>query len=216
VTLLSVLAAVALAAAPAPRLVDKPLRFTEVRRRATERYIEARYGRNGAGIGIEPRIIVLHWTGLATLAASFAAMDPELLPSGRTDVAAGGDVNVSAHFLVDRDGTAYRLMPETGMARHVIGLNLSAVGIENVGGAGGKDDLTDAQAATDAWLVRGLKARHPGIAWLVGHHQYRRFEGTPLWLEKDPAYRTAKSDPGDAFVAKVRARVADLRLSGAP
>ena len=32
---------------------------------------------------------------------------------------------------VDRDGTICRLMPETWMARHVIGLNYSAIGIEN-------------------------------------------------------------------------------------
>ena len=33
----------------------------------------------------------------------------------------------SAQFLVDRDGTIYSLMPETFMARHVIGLNLSSI-----------------------------------------------------------------------------------------
>jgi N-acetyl-anhydromuramyl-L-alanine amidase AmpD len=123
---------------------------------------------------------------------------------------------VSAHFLVDRDGTAYRLMPETDMARHVIGLNLSAVGIENVGGAGGRDDLTPAQAETNARLVRELKQRHPGIAYLIGHHEYRRFEGHALWKEKDADYRTEKSDPGPRFVEDVRRRVADLGLAGAP
>ncbi len=37
--------------------------------------------------------------------------------------------------MVDRDGTRYRLMPETYMARHVIGLNYYSIGIENVGGS---------------------------------------------------------------------------------
>jgi hypothetical protein len=195
---------------------EKPIRFTPARRRATEEYIAQRYGRAGQGIGIEPRMVVLHWTALPTLEKSFAAFDRESLDAGRADVAAGGQVNVSAHFLVDRDGTAYRLMPETDMARHVIGLNLSAIGIENVGGAGGRDDLTPAQAETNARLVRELKERHPGIAWLIGHHEYRRFEGHALWKEKDAGYRTEKSDPGPRFVEDVRRRVADLGLSGAP
>lgn len=198
------------------RVVDKPIRFSGERRRATEEYIAARYGRKDGTISIEPRMIVLHWTALPTLRASFDAMDRESLASGREDVAAGGSVNVSAHYLVDRDGTAYRLMPETEMARHVIGLNLSAIGIENVGGAGGRDDLTPAQLETNAWLARELKERHPGIEWLIGHHEYRRFEGHPLWKERDAGYRTEKSDPGPAFTAKVRARVADLRLKPAP
>jgi N-acetyl-anhydromuramyl-L-alanine amidase AmpD len=200
----------------APAMREKPLRFTEARRKATADYIRERYGREGDDITIEPRIVVLHWTGLPTLEASFNVMNPEELGAGRGDVAAGGRVNVSAHFLVDRDGTVYRLMPETDMARHVIGLNLSAIGIENVGGAGGRDDLTAAQAAANARLVRELKARHPGIEWLVGHHEYRRFEGHPLWREKDPAYRTEKSDPGDRFMKRVRGKVADLGLSGPP
>lgn len=200
---------------PRARVVDKPIRFSEERRKATEEYISARYGRHGGGIAITPRIIVLHWTALPDLASSFKAFDAERL-AGREDVAAGGLVNVSAHYLVDRDGTAYRLMPETEMARHVIGLNLSAVGIENVGGAGGRDDLTPAQLDTNAWLVRELKERHPGIEWLIGHHEYRRFEGHALWKERDAGYRTEKSDPGPAFTGKVRARVADLRLKRAP
>lgn len=195
---------------------EKPIKFTQARREATEDYIRRRYGRTGAGIAIEPKMVVLHWTALPTLEKSFAAFDPELLGAGREDVAAGGQVNVSAHFLVDRDGTAYRLMPETDMARHVIGLNLSAIGIENVGGAGGHDDLTPAQAETNARLVRELKERHPGIAFLIGHHEYRRFEGHALWKEKDAAYRTEKSDPGPRFVEDVRRRVAELRLAGAP
>ncbi len=213
---LAALLAAAALAGPGLDVQDKPLRFTESRRQATAAYIKERYGREDGGIAIEPRVIVLHWTGLPTLEASFAVMDPESLGAGRGDVAAGGRVNVSAHFLVDRDGTAYRLMPETDMARHVIGLNLSAVGIENVGGAGGRDDLTAAQAATNARLVRALKARHPDIQWLIGHHEYRRFEGHALWREKDPAYRTEKSDPGERFMRRVRAKVSDLGLSGPP
>jgi len=38
-------------------------------------------------------------------------------------------------------------------------------------------------------------------------------EKSELWLELDKGYRTVKSDPGDAFMEKVRSAVADLNLS---
>jgi len=44
-------------------------------------------------------------------------------------------------------------MPETWMARHAIGFNHVAIGIENVGD-GARWPLTDAQADADAALVR--------------------------------------------------------------
>src|SRR5580693_7225904 len=55
------------------------------------------------------------------------------IEAARPELQREGELNVSAHFLVDRDGTIYRLMPETWMARHCIGLNRVAIGIENVG-----------------------------------------------------------------------------------
>ena len=49
---------------------------------------------------------------------------------------------------MDRDGAVYRLMPETWMARHTIGLNRVAIGIENVGGP--RWPLTPEQLRADA------------------------------------------------------------------
>ena len=54
--------------------------------------------------------------------------------SSRRYLVRGGRVNVSAHYLVARNGTIYRLMPDNWMARHCIGLNYDSIGIENVGG----------------------------------------------------------------------------------
>ncbi|MDE2292710.1 MAG: N-acetylmuramoyl-L-alanine amidase, partial [Elusimicrobia bacterium] len=195
---------------------ERPIPFGKERLAATRAYIVRHYGVSRPDARIEPVMVVLHWTGIGSLEASWRTFQSERLPAARSDIAGGGDVNVSAHFLVDRDGTVYRLMPETLMARHVIGLNLSAVGVENVGGTGDKEDLTPAQARADAWLVRDLKDRFPGIRYLIGHYEYRRFEGTPLWREKDRSYRTVKSDPGPRFMRAVRERVADLGLKGAP
>ena len=103
------------------------------------------------------------------------------------------------------------------MARHVIGLNHVAIGVENVGtGTPTSDTLTDAQIEANARLVRYLAEKYPTIEYLIGHHEYQAFEGHPLWKELDDGYRTEKIDQGDRFMSAVRARVADLGLRGAP
>jgi beta-N-acetylhexosaminidase len=107
-------------------------------------------------------------------------------------------------------------MPETWMARHCIGLNYSAIGVENVGGGKGVENLTDAQIEANIRLVRHLVRRYPTIRYLIGHMEYRRFEGHPLWLELDEDYRTEKIDPGDRFMTAVREGVAELGLDGPP
>ena len=202
-------------APPAPtglEIVDRPIPFSPERVAMTRAYIRAHYGLEVPDISIVPRIIVLHWTAVPTLEGSFNAFAPERIPGARTELSGAGDVNVSTHFLVDRDGTIYRLMPETWMARHVIGLNYEAIGVENVGGAGGREDLTEAQVAANIRLVRYLARKYPTIEYLAGHSEYQAFEGDPLWRERDAAYRTEKIDPGKRFLTAVRAGVRELGL----
>ena len=116
------------------RIVEKPIIFDEKRNQLTLEYMAERYGIKKDSPTIEPRMIVLHWTVFPTLEESFEAFRSSTLPNYRPDIEGISGLNVSAHFLVDRDGTIYRLMPETTMARHVIGLNHCSIGIENVGG----------------------------------------------------------------------------------
>jgi dipeptidyl aminopeptidase/acylaminoacyl peptidase len=205
----------AAAAAIEPRIVDRPISFSAQRHEMTRAYIQTQYGIEATDITITPRVVVLHWTAIDGLEATFRVFDRETL-AGRPDLAGAGAVNVSSQFVVDRDGTIYRLMPETWMARHVIGLNFNAIGVENIGGRDGVDDLTDAQVAANSALVRYLATRFPTIEYLIGHHEYQAFEGHPLWRELDMSYRTAKTDPGDRFMGAVRAAVADLGLQGPP
>jgi N-acetylmuramoyl-L-alanine amidase len=202
-----------LAGCTGQRIVDRPVPFPGERIQLTREYIREHYGIEPADIEIVPRIIVLHWTAGRTFAGDFNTFVPSQL-RGRPELRAVGELNVGIQFLVDRDGKIYRLMPETWMARHVIGLNYHAIGVENVGGARGVDDLTGAQRAANIWLVRYLAKKYPTIDYLIGHHEYRLFEGHPLWLEKNPDYRTRKSDPGEAFMSAVRAATADLQLKG--
>ena len=198
------------------KIIDKPIDFGAERIAMTKAYIKTHYGYEVENIEIVPKIIVLHWTADMSFKKSFARLKPQKLFSDRKDIVKASALNVSSQFLVKRDGTIYRLMPENWMARHVIGLNYSSIGVENVGGKGNKkDDLTPAQLKSNIALVRYLKEKYGTITHLIGHHEYREMEGTALWLEKDAGYRTEKSDPGDAFMAKVRKAVSDLNLTKA-
>lgn len=196
------------------RIKSKPINFDQERIDLTLAYRRRHQDPAAKDVVIQPQMIILHWTGISTFAATWNYFNRKRAEAAREDLAAAGDVNVSAHFLVDRDGAIYRLMPETWMARHCIGLNHLAIGIENVGD-GGKLPLTQAQVEADAALVRYLTQKYP-IKYLIGHLEYRRMEKTPLFLELDPKYRNTKPDPGAAFMKTVRAKVADLKLQGPP
>ena len=195
------------------KIVDKPITFDEARIQLTKDYLSTRYGLEQDNPTIVPRMIVLHWTEIPTLKQSFNAFYKSELPS-RPDIAAASALNVSSHFLVDLDGTIYRLMPETTMARHVIGLNHTAIGVENVGGTEGVP-LTKAQIKSNIWLVKYLSKKYP-IEYLIGHYEYTNFEGHELWLEKDDGYRTEKVDPGKGFMYAVRKGIKKLYLKTGP
>ena len=189
-------------------IIQKPILFKEKRVRLTKAYIKKHYGMDVKSIQIIPKIIVVHWTAVPTLQGSFKRLYGEELMSDRTDIASASALNVSAHFLIDRDGVIYQLMPDNVMARHVIGLNYSSIGIENVGGANNeKEDLTPAQLQANINLINYLKAKYPTIKSVIGHFEYRKFEGTPLWLERDAGYRTQKADPGKRFIEAIRAGI---------
>ena len=149
---------------------DKPIDFDEQRKTLTLEYLKTRYDLEQSEPSIDPKMIVVHWTAIPSLEESFRAFKDPLLPNTRSDITTAGALNVSAHFLVDRDGTVYRLMPETTMARHVIGLNHCAIGIENVGGTE-NTPLTGKQLRANVELVRYLKKKYPGIDYLIGHFE---------------------------------------------
>lgn len=183
-------------------IVDKPIVFDDERIELTKEYLLQRYQLEQEEPVIIPRMIVLHWTAIPTLKKSFEAFEKATLPNARPDIKSASSLNVSAHFLVNQDGTIYGLMPETTMARHVIGLNHCAIGIENVGGTE-NTPLTRKQLKANIFLVDYLASKY-NIEYLIGHQEYTQFEKHPLWLEVDEGYRTKKTDPGMDFMKKVR------------
>lgn len=196
------------------KIIDRPIDFEKDRIDLTLKYMQDRYGLNRKTPDIDPKMIVVHWTEIPTLQGSFNAFKNSKLPQARESISNASQLNVSAHFLVDRNGTIYRLMPETIMARHVIGLNHTAIGIENVGGTP-DTPLTKEQLESNIWLVDYLSDKYD-IEYVIGHYEYTNFEDHELWLEKDSGYRTEKVDPGEDFMKASREATKDRNFRKIP
>ncbi len=188
-----------------PNIIDLPIQWDSNRHDLSLEYIRAHHELIWDKPETVPRMIVIHWTAAPTLQSSFNGFDPVVLP-GRNNLQGAGRLNVSAHYLVDREGTIYQLMPETRFARHVIGLNYCAIGIENVGG-GDQYPLTKAQFTANLALSKYLLDKYPAIRYVIGHHESPRFKEHPFYRESDPDYVTRKSDPGDDFILRLRNQI---------
>ena len=197
-------------------IVKKPVTFDEQRTQLSLQYLKERHGIDTDQIDISPKMIVIHYTVIPTLEGTMRAFESPTLPSSRVGISSASQLNVSAQFVVDRDGTIYQVLPnETTFARHTIGLNYAAIGIENVGD-GDTNPLTAAQLNANIKLIRYLKGKYQDIEYLIGHQEYNLFRDHDLWKETDPGYRTEKSDPGIQFMENIRSDVEDLSLKGPP
>lgn len=182
-----------------PKIVDKSVPFDEERKELSLEYLRERYGIVKDFPSITPKMVVVHWTAIPTFEGSYKAFYDNKLPSSRSGISGASSLNVGIHYLVDKEGEIFRLMPDTLFARHVIGLNHSAIGIENVG----TGPLNEAQFKANKKLIKMLLQKHE-IEYVIGHHEYKQFREHDLWMEKDPNYLTNKSDPGDEFMFRLR------------
>jgi beta-N-acetylhexosaminidase len=149
--------------APKPHIVWKPIPYGAQRKAEMAAYAARHYGIHSWRLN--PKVIVEHYTASNSFSSAWNAFasnapDPELheLP---------GDC---AHFIVDRDGTIYQLVPLNVMCRHTVGLNYVAIGIEHVG-TSDAEILHDpaqlrASLALTAWLVDRFHIR---IRNVIGH-----------------------------------------------
>ena len=214
------------------------LQYSPYRIQLLKEYAEAHYSdyyekTHGSpewpGIEIDPKVIVLHYTAVNSLDKTFEVFAPDTL-TGRAYLNQSGKVNVGVQFLVDRDGSIYQISPDNYFHRHCIGLNHCAIGFENIG----MGDISEAvlrgepqegpgmtleQVNANISLIRYLKKKYPGIEILIGHQEYRQLEdpshpGYGFFQEKDPDYRTKKSDPGENFMRAVRDGLQDILEPG--
>ncbi len=154
-----------MAAVPRPPIVSKPIPFGPQRRAETAAYALRHYG--DATWRLHPVVIVEHYTGSVSFASAYAtfasdAPDPELHERP----------GVCAHFVVDRDGTIYQLVPLTTICRHTVGLNDVAIGIEHVGTSDGEILGNPRQLQASLRLTLWLMSRY-GIELrnVIGHNE---------------------------------------------
>ncbi len=173
--------AVARAVAP-PREVRKPIPYTAERKADMADYAQRHYGFHDHRLN-NPNVIVEHYTVTSSFPPVFDYFsrnqrDPELneLPG------------VCSHYVIDRDGTIYRLVPASIMCRHTVGLNWTAIGIEHVGMSDAQVLGNRRQLAASLRLTRALQGRH-GIATrnVIGHNENRE---SPFHRERVASLRT--------------------------
>ena len=192
--LFSIFATTSVYAQEIPWITDMPLDQSETRALLTREYTETHYGRTI--MKIVPMAVVVHWTAADTWESTYNYFySPE-----RAD----GTLNVASHFLVDKDGTIYRLTEETALNRHAIGYNWCAIGIENVGGVNGEEDLTHEQLLANIKLIRYLHEKYPTIQYVFGHYQQDMAMESGLYIEYVEGYRSEKTDPGPFFMQKLQ------------
>lgn len=195
------------------KIIQKPIAYSKEKIKLSLAYMKEHHGLEQTTPKITPKIIVLHYTAGGTIDSNFKYFNNLHLENQRATLKNQSPLNVSAHFLIDRDGTVYQLVDPELFARHTIGLNYCAIGIENIGSKA--QSLTVQQVEANAELVRYLSKKYP-IGYLIGHSEYGVFRNSQLWKESDPKYFTGKADPGDDFMKKVRAKLTDLKLKSQP
>jgi len=173
--------ALARAVAP-PHEVRKPIPYGPERRADMADYAQRHYGIHDFRLR-DPKVIVEHYTATSSFAPVFDYFsrnvpDPELneLPG------------VCSHYVIDRDGTIYRLVPTSIMCRHTVGLNWTAIGIEHVGQSDAQVMENRRQLASSLRLTRALQGRF-GIATrnVIGHNENR---DSPFHRERVARLRT--------------------------
>lgn len=179
--------------------VDNFILWTKHRNELIDDYTLRHYGKICREI--VPQAVVVHWTAFGTLESVWKFFYAEEMEDDE------GKLNVASQFIVDRDGTIWRLMPETNFARHIIGYNHCAIGIENVGGYDGREDLTEAQLEANVKLIKYLHAKYPTIEYVFGHYQQDVARASGLYIELVPDYYAIKTDPGKIFMRGLRTQL---------
>jgi N-acetylmuramoyl-L-alanine amidase len=178
-----------------------------------------------------PDMIILHYTGMQTGAEALARLrDPE--------------ATVSAHYLVEEDGTVYALVPEQCRAWHAgqsfwrgeRDINSCSIGVETVnpGHAWGYRPFPDVQIDAVIALLTDIRSRwRVPNAQILGHadvapdrrkdpgelfpFDYLAQAGHGLWAEPDPATGPplAEQDEG-AAVSDLQAGLTRLGYDSPP
>jgi len=108
-----------------PPIKWKPIPFGAKRKAEMAAYSKRHYGRRTWHLR-HPKVIVEHYTDGTTFSGAWNTFAANSRHNGELP-------GTCAHFIVDRDGSIYQLVPLGVRCRHAIGMNWTAFGIEHVG-----------------------------------------------------------------------------------
>ena len=147
-------------------IVQKPIPFGAERRAETAKYAARHYGLHTWRL-THPRVIVEHYTAGTTFSSAWNTFARDTPDSELHELP-----GTCAHFVIDRDGTVYQLVPLTTMCRHTVGLNWTSIGIEHVGTSDAQVLSNPRQLAASLRLTLWLMHRY-GISLpnVIGHSE---------------------------------------------
>ena len=188
---------------PPPRIVQDPIPFGPAREQQMRAYAREHYGIDSYKL-VHPHLIIWHYTESSTFQSAWNTFASDV-----PDVTYHELPQVCAHFVVDTNGTIYQLVALDIMCRHVVGLNYTAIGIENVGSSDQQVMGDAAQFDASLALTRWLRCRYAiPVSGVIGHNESL---SSPYYRELVPAFRgQTHLDFNRADMNVVRARVARL------
>jgi len=166
VRVLLALLAVAVVAPAKPAIVWKPIPFGAQRRAEMVQYAARHYGLHTWRLD-HPKVIVEHYTASNSFSSAWNTFANDAPDSELHELP-----GTCAHFVIDRDGTIYQLVPLNTMCRHTVGLNWTAIGIEHVGTSDASILQNPKQIAASLkltlWLMHRFDISLPNV---IGHNE---------------------------------------------
>jgi N-acetylmuramoyl-L-alanine amidase len=204
-------------APPKPQIVQKPIPFSAQRRTETAAYAARHYGLSTWRLR-NPHVIVEHYTASNSVSSAW-----NTFASDAPDAELHERPGTCAHFVIDRDGTIYQLVPLGIICRHTVGLNWTAIGIEHVGTSDASildnpRELASSLALT-LWLMHRYDISLPNV---IGHSEsltsrYHRELYAPWRCQTHSDWSRADMQVyRDRLAARARAEHVVVLRSGAP
>ncbi len=186
-----------------PPIHQWPIPYGVARKRQMAAYSLRHYGENSYRLS-SPKVIVEHYTETATAQEAYQTFAPDL-----PDSEFGELPNTCAHFLVGPSGKIDQLVPVTLRCRHTVGLNWTAIGVENIGFSDLEIIKNRKEFDASLALTRWLRCTY-GIALnnVIGHNESL---SSPYHRERVPAFaHQTHSDWNSADMHVYRTRLARL------
>ena len=184
-----------------PAIRQWPIPFGAARKRQMAAYSLRHYGEDTFVLS-HPKVIVEHYTETTTAQAAYNTFAPDV-----PDSEFGELPNTCAHFLVEPNGRIDQLVPLFLRCRHTVGLNWTAVGIENVGLSDEEILRRPAQMRASLALTRWLRCGYRiALGNVIGHNESL---SSPYHHDRVPAFQhQTHSDWNHSDMQRYRALLA--------